>query len=192
MRNRVVEFLLISVLGATVFAFSFVVSGAAVWWLRVFGAILIAVGVATLIIKRDAGENEKPEPINKEYAYAVKDAFMTAPERELYERLLKTVGGDFAVFPQVALVSLVDKTTFNSFRNELFRIVDFALCDRKTLKPRLIIELNDASHKRADRIERDEKVKCISDRAGLGLLTVNTDELLDDKTLRKRVFAMLR
>ncbi len=191
MKNRLIEFLLISLLGATLLAFSFVVAGSAVWWLRILGIVLILAGVATLIIKHDSGENEKPEPINKEYGYAVKDTFMTAPERELYARLIKTVGGDFEVFPQVALVSLVDKTTFNSFRNELFRIVDFALCDKKSLKPRLIIELNDASHKRADRIERDEKVKCILERAGLNLLTVTTDERLDDKTLKRRIYSAL-
>lgn len=78
-----------------------------------------------------------------------------------------------------------------SYRNELFRVVDFALFDRNTLKPLLIIELNDASHNRADRKERDEKVKCIAERAGLGVLTLHVGDMPFGRGLRKLIYTAI-
>lgn len=56
----------------------------------------------------------------------------------------------------------------------------------------LIIELNDASHKREERRRRDEKVRCIAERAGLGMLTLELDDLPDDRTLRKKIFSSIK
>lgn len=168
-------------MGAAAFALSFLNLGAAVWWLRIGGIVFILLGVSLLLTKE-----KKAEPVNEQYRYAVKESFMSEPERRLYARLLRAAGSDFEVFPQVALASLIDKVNFGSYRNELFRIVDFALCDRRTLKPRLIVELNDASHNRADRIARDEKVRCIAERAGLNVLTLTLEDDFDERVLRKR------
>ena len=188
MKNKYLNFLIVSALGAALFSLSFAIQGQAVWYLRAGGIILFFLGVALLFIPA----KKKEEPVKEEYRYAVKDSFMSAPERELYARLLRLVGGDFAIFPQVALVSLIDKVNFGSYRNELFRIVDFALCDRFSLKPVLIIELNDASHKREERKRRDEKVRCIAARAGLNVLTLELDSMSDDRALRKKIFSEVR
>ena len=188
MKNKYLNFLIVSALGAALFGLSFAIQGQAVWYLRAGGIILFFLGVALLLIPA----KKKEEPVREEYRYAVKDSFMSAPERELYVRLLRLVGGDFAIFPQVALVSLIDKVNFGSYRNELFRIVDFALCDRFSLKPVLIIELNDASHKREERMRRDEKVRCIAARAGLNVLTLELDSMPDDRALRKKIFSEAR
>lgn len=188
MKNKYLNFLIVSALGAALFGLSFAIQGQAVWYLRAGGIILFFLGVALLLIPA----KKKEEPVKEEYRYAVKDSFMSAPERELYARLLRLVGGDFAIFPQVALVSLIDKVNFGSYRNELFRVVDFALCDRFSLKPVLIIELNDASHKREERMRRDEKVRCIAARAGLNVLTLELDSMPDDRALRKKIFSEAR
>lgn len=188
MKNKYLNFLIVTGLGAAVFGLSFVITGQALWYLRAGGIILFFLGIALLLIPA----KKKEEPVREEYRYAVKESFMSAPERELYARLLRVIGGDFAVFPQVALVSLIDKVNFGSYRNELFRIVDFALCDRFNLKPVLIIELNDASHKREERARRDEKVRCIAARAGLNILTLELDAMPDDRTLRKKIFSEIR
>ena len=185
MKNKYLNFLIVTGLGAAVFGLSFVITGQALWYLRAGGIILFFLGIALLLIPA----KKKEEPVREEYRYAVKESFMSAPERELYARLLR---GDFAVFPQVVLVSLIDKVNFGSYRNELFRIVDFALCDRFNLKPVLIIELNDASHKREERARRDEKVRCIAARAGLNVLTLELDAMPDDRTLRKKIFSEMR
>lgn len=173
-------------MGAAAFGLSFLPLGAAVWWLRIGGVIFILLAGVSLLFIRD----KKPQPVNEQYRYALKDSIMSAPERELYVRLQAAAGREFEVFPQIALAAIIDKVNFGSYRNELFRIVDFVLCDRRTLKPKLIVELNDASHKRADRIARDEKVACIAARAGINVLTVTLDEIPDERALRKRILSM--
>lgn len=54
-------------------------------------------------------------------------------------------GGRYEILAQTSLVSLVDKLNYNSYRNELFRIVDFVIAD-KEFSPLVVIELNDSSH----------------------------------------------
>jgi very-short-patch-repair endonuclease len=45
--------------------------------------------------------------------------------------------------------------------------VDFPVCDRARVQPRLVIELDDSSHKRQDRLTRDGFVKAVFARAGI-------------------------
>ena len=70
-------------------------------------------------------KKEAKPPIDEKYRYAKKKALMTDAERSLYYRLLSFRIGE--VFPQIALVSFIDKIDATN-RNELFRTVDFLVC----------------------------------------------------------------
>ena len=59
------------------------------------------------------------------------------------------------VLPQVNLASVIDKKGDSNFRNELFRNIDFGVFN-KDFKPLVLIEINDNTHFRKDRIERDK------------------------------------
>jgi hypothetical protein len=50
--------------------------------------------------------------------------------------------------------------------------VDFVICDALTMRPVLGVELDDASHQRRDRVERDAFVDGLFSAAGLPLLHV--------------------
>ncbi|MDX1520214.1 MAG: DUF2726 domain-containing protein [Anaerolineae bacterium] len=70
------------------------------------------------------------------------------------------------------------------YRNKINRKhIDFLLCEPKTMRPLLGLELDDASHNAADRQARDELVEQVFAAAGLPLLrqpvrhTYNTTEL---------------
>ena len=69
--------------------------------------------------------------------------------------------------------------------------VDFLLCDPKTVKPLLGIELDDKSHKRSDRQVRDELVDNVFSAANLPLARIpvkhsySTSEL--DSLLRQHI-----
>ena len=104
-----------------------------------------------------------------------------------YERKTTLVTDRYEVLPQIALVSVIDKKTNTSYRNELFRVCDYCFVDRKTFEPLLLVELNDSSHKRADRRDRDEKVNAICRDAGLPVVTFWTNEPLDFQSVRKAV-----
>ena len=185
MSKKTIEFLVVIGLGVVTFALSFIIDEAKTI-LLIVGLVIIALAIGYLFYK-----NDKPAPVDEKYKYKKKDSLMSEPEKILYNRLLGEVGKEYDIFPQIALLSVVDKITSASFRNELFRVVDFVLCDRISKEPQLVIELNDASHLRSERRERDEKVKCILERAGLPLLTLALDEI-NAPDLRKRVLTAIK
>lgn len=181
------QFVILFLLGILALVAGILLDGTVATCLLIGGIVLVVLSVILLLTSKE----KKEEPINEGYEYAVKKSVMSAPEIYLYKRLLDLTGEE--VLPQVALVTLVDKTAMASYRNELFRVVDFAVCDKKTFKPLFVVELNDASHNRDDRRLRDEKVKCILARAGLPLAVLTIDDIkLDDKSLRKKILAQIR
>ena len=130
-------------------------------------------------------EREPPE-------YRKKRAMLTAPERGLYGLLRDFLSpAHFDILPQTALINVIDKLTQTGYRNELFRIADFCIADVKPSEPLLLIELNDATHHRADRQERDRRVQEICTRAGMPLISFTLQEAADEahvkRTLKKHL-----
>ena len=93
--------------------------------------------------------------------YERKRALVSRPEYDFLQVLRQIEPDKYEVVPQVALVNVIDKRTNAQYRNELFRVCDYCFVDRDTFEPLLLVELNDSSHKRADRKSRDEKVAAI-------------------------------
>ena len=132
-------------------------------------------------------DTEQPLPTR----YAKKECLMTLPERALMQALEGLFGARFRVLPQIALVSLVDKLNYNSYRNELFRVVDFVIASTE-FEPLVVVELNDSRHMRADRRERDRKVAEILQKASLPLVTFTPDNASDVAYVKKAVGRYLR
>lgn len=63
--------------------------------------------------------------------------------------------------------------------------VDFVLCDSTKINPILIIELDDASHDRADRQERDNFVDQALESAGIPILHTRTADKLEENIMMK-------
>jgi len=118
----------------------------------------------------------KPQAAEPEVLpFHVRDDFLSPAECSFYH-LLQSAAGDWAVVcPKVSLADLFfartgDYGTNTSYRNRIARKhVDFLLCDPRSMKPLLGIELDDASHNRADRQERDGFVDQVFAAAGLPL-----------------------
>lgn len=114
-------------------------------------------------------------PGRRSYLYAKKEYLMTAAEHACFDALLQAVGGAYHVFPQVHLDDLVypkssQKDRLYAFRHINQKSVDFVLCDKEKLSPLLAIELDDWSHARPVRQERDREVERILADAGMPLL----------------------
>ena len=96
------------------------------------------------------------------YPYALRDNFLSPAEHNFYLVLKSAVSESALVCPKVALGDLFyarsnDPSEFRIYTNKIDRKhVDFLLCDPKTVKPLLGIELDDKSHQRSDRQARDE------------------------------------
>lgn len=139
----------------------------------VIGAVIIIILIIYFIAKRNP-----PLP-----NYFVKDALMTNVELQYFRIINSYLGDRYIVLPQVNLASVIDKED-QGFRTELFRNVDFGVFDYN-YRPLLLIEINDNTHFRKDRVERDKKVNTICRRAKLPLVTFWTKDGIDpDKIVR--------
>ena len=179
MMKKILIFLLI---GAAFAALSFLLAGfeseivsSIRWAVFAFGIIIVIVSVIVLIIA--VKSSQKPRLLPDGAEYRRKDSIMSQPEQELYRTLTETLMRTrYVVLPQIALVSVIDKVKGGGFRNELFRIADFCIADGRTFAPVLLIELNDASHKRDERKLRDDKVRAICDAADLPVVAFSLDD----------------
>ncbi|HEU4760082.1 MAG TPA: DUF2726 domain-containing protein [Dehalococcoidia bacterium] len=105
------------------------------------------------------------------------DSLLTAAERSFYGVLVSVVDRDVAVFPKVRLADLLwlprDARDRRAHLNRVVsKHVDFVLCERRTLAPVLVIELDDSSHRARERRRRDAFVDQALRAAGLPLLRV--------------------
>jgi predicted RNA-binding Zn-ribbon protein involved in translation (DUF1610 family) len=105
--------------------------------------------------------------------YKLRDDFLSPAEASFFRLLKNAVKDDYLVFPKVALKDIIFVSRPNeniAYYNKIDRKhVDFLLCDSANLKPVLAIELDDASHQRQDRVERDALVDKVFEQAGLPL-----------------------
>jgi len=113
-----------------------------------------------------------PDPL----PYRLRDDFLSPAEKSFYQVIKGMVGNYFTICPKVSLADLFFVTRPNENKSAYNRInrkhVDFVVCDPKTMVPLFAIELDDSSHERADRVERDAFVDMVFEVAQLPLLHV--------------------
>lgn len=139
--------------------------------LYILAGIVVLTGIILAVLKPkfEVGR-EKPK-----YQYKRRQFFLTRAEHECYDTLVTAVGNEYHIFAQVHLPTLLDnKIVGQDWRAALAHInrksVDFVLCDKAYLSPKLAIELDDKTHERPDRQERDKEVERILENAGIPLL----------------------
>lgn len=124
-----------------------------------------------------AGDDPKQDAAI-EYPYRLSSALLSAAELSFYTALAQSVADRAAITFKVSLGDLFrvesrDQSKYRSYRNKIDRKhIDFLLCDPKSLQPLLGIELDDSSHQRRDRAERDAFVDRVFEAAGLPLLHI--------------------
>ncbi len=110
------------------------------------------------------------------YPYALSKRFLTEAEHSFYLVSKKVLGEHYMVCPQVSLSAVFLVTTKRHYWSAFHRIsqkrVDFIVCDATTMRILFGIELDDASHQRPDRIDRDVFVNTVFEMANLPLVRV--------------------
>lgn len=125
-----------------------------------------------------AAEQPAKEITTPHYPYRRRDDFLSPAERSFFGVLNQVVGMNTFICPKVNLADLFcvpsrDASEHRIYINKIDRKhVDFMLCDPMTLMPILGIELDDRSHQRADRQQRDHFVENVFAAAGLPLVRV--------------------
>ena len=126
-----------------------------------------------------------------ELPFPLRDDFLSPTELSFCRVLEQLVGRSLRVCPKVNLGDLffvVRPNEHPGFRNKIDRKhVDFLLCDPNTFTPRLGIELDDASHARRDRQERDAFVDALCAAATLPLLHIRAQASYDARQLLQEI-----
>ena len=124
--------------------------------------------------------------------YTTRDSLLTRSELKFYRVLVKAVSADWEIFAMVRIADLMRvKKGTRQYRKWLNKIlakhVDFVICDSENLVPLVAIELDDASHNRPDRIERDKLVNEIFQSAGMPLLRIRTAKDYSAREIRAAI-----
>lgn len=123
--------------------------------------------------------------------YRLRDDFLSPAELSFYHVLVGAVGDRATVCAKVNLADVffvARAAEAQRFRNKIDRKhVDFLLCDPRTMAPRCGVELDDSSHARPDRQERDEFVERVFECAGLPLVRVPAKAAYSPSALQSEI-----
>ena len=149
--------------------------------------VLLALGVALIWAFRDAvsgtGAVTDRWPLRPR-------SLLTEREQQLYERLV-AIFPHHVVFPQVALSQMIElapgAANRQSIQNRFFRLVaDFVLCNRD-FSVVAVIELDDPTHKRADRQSADARKTKALTSAGLRLVRIPAGPVPSHEELQRLI-----
>ena len=101
---------------------------------------------------------------------------LTATETKFFRALLEAVGTRYIT--QLPLWTMIETATEDNrlatiLRNRIsLKRVDFVLVDPLTLEPQAVIELDDRSHEREERVKRDAFVASVLKHVGIPLVRI--------------------
>ena len=141
-------------------------------------------------------KRSQKETTSKALPYRLRDDFLSPAEFSFYKVLLSLIGARLTIQSKVRLadVFFVARPNENAgFFNKIAqKHLDFLVCDSVTMKPLFGIELDDSSHKRNDRQERDEFVENVCQVAGLPLLRVPVQREYNSREIAAQIAPLLK
>lgn len=151
-------------------------------WLGLAGAI----GILFLILLLWWAGRPWPFPYQK------RTCLFTPAERKFLLALEQVLPPDCRVFGQVRLADVLDirpGLTRSQWGSAFARIkskhLDFVICDDSSLEILFAVELDDSTHQRPDRIERDDFLNQAMSRAGIPLLRFPVQKTYSPRELVK-------
>lgn len=156
---------------------------------------MVAIGLGIKLFTNNSDNKEvKKKSI---YKYKRKDFLISRPEHEFFDILVELIGDKYHVFTQVHLPTILDnKIVGQNWKGAFSHIngksVDFVICDKSYIKPLLAIELDDRSHERSDRIERDSEVERMLQEAGMPLLRFGNNGSFNKEEIKRLVLEKLK
>ena len=161
----------------------------------VFVGIVITVVLFLKLFKNNSfGKEEIKKSL---YKYTRKEFFISRPEHEFFDILVEILGSKYHIFTQVHLPTILDhkikgQTWKAAFSHINGKSVDFVICDKAYIKPLLAIELDDKSHDRLGRIERDSEVERMLQEAGMPLLRFENHGNFNKEEISRLVLEKLK
>ena len=133
--------------------------------------------------------------------YSKHESLLTKAELNFYNQLKFAIPTGYILCLKVRVADVLQGSTALTTRNkkewysEFARIsqkhFDFLICHESDLSFLCAIELNDSSHQRKDRIQRDEFIRSACLNAKLPLIEILAARFYDRKALSKRIKELL-
>ena len=136
----------------------------------IFIVLIIILTAIVIALKKTIARHERPYKAMP---------LLTNTEQNFYQALKAATSPNIHICPKVRLRDLVEITYSRQDRRWwqhhgaiTQKHVDFVLCDRADLKVLAVVELNDSTHLRRARQERDELVAKVLQSAGIRLINI--------------------
>ncbi|OED70988.1 DUF2726 domain-containing protein [Vibrio crassostreae] len=138
------------------------------------------------------------DTVTSDYEYQPIRKLVTSNELTFYQALIIVTKGKHTVFTKVRIADLMTpkkgahdkKTWWRAFNAIAKKHVDFVLCDPLTLEVKCLIELDDSTHNRPDRIARDKLVDMAAASAGIELKHFKVKNKYDYFELEKELYGL--
>ncbi len=129
------------------------------------------------------------------YPYSKKE-FLTPTELEFFKTLIQVVNGKYFISPQIQLARMLSvqagTTDWKKYFNRIIqKSVDFVLLDKNTMEVILVIELDDYTHKRYDRNQRDNFVDNALKAANIPILHIPVSNNYNPEELNSHILQTL-
>lgn len=153
------------------------------------GNILFFKWVSKIKLVPDSDEN-KDQIKKAQYRYYAKPFVMTSRENECFKILNEIFSSKWFVMPQVHLSALLDYRVKGQNWNAAFRhingkSVDFVLIGKESYRVICAIELDDSTHNKPERKERDVEIERIFNQAKIPLARISKFEAMTKAELAK-------
>ncbi len=161
--------------------------------------MMLSTGVAAIVVLAvlvcvAALLKKQPRRDTSGYPYRLADHFLSQAELSFFRVLRQAVGDNGIVFAKVRIADVLATTrglsnsgrqiAFNKIQSKHF---DFVICSNDTVKPIVAVELDDSSHSRKARINRDEFVNRAARAAALPLLRIEAKNAYSIAQLKERL-----
>ena len=153
-------------------------------WLVIIAVVLLLAMLLTFLTR----------PREDEFPFRLEDSLLTPAELVFFEALSAAVGEVCALTCKTRLADIITvcegATEWRAHFNRIqAKHIDFVVCDPVDMAPLVLVELDDASHDRPDRRQRDAFVDQAAAAAGIPILhiPVAAEYRIDD--LRQQVMA---
>ncbi len=161
-------------------------------------AMIMLIGIAYIFkgigkIKQTEDSNDNNNQIKKsQYRYYAKSYVMTSRENDCFKILNEIFSSKWFVVPQVHLSALLDYRVKGQNWNAAFRhingkSVDFVLIGKESYKVVCAIELDDSTHSKPDRKERDIEIERMFKGARIPLARISKFESMTKSEIAKVV-----
>ena len=173
--------------------------------MKLFIFIFVVVSVACVVlnlkkIKSAISKNAKnAKGPRQEFAYQLREALFTPAEIKFYRELEQAIGEQFIIFGKVRVADIISpekglskgnwRTAFNKISAKHF---DFVLCNKNSLRVEVVIELDDKSHRKSNRVNRDKFLNRATKTAGLKIIRFPVKSLYSTNELQSKILQIMQ